>query len=173
MEPPYIGMTDVPDADWLTRMLNRYLHADGHKSGRQLHAGVMMSFKTLNGLETKWAAAWPKKEEVAGIFIAHTDVLNVLHYADYDGIDPAENVARAATYGGPYLDAVQLDMVWPDPAAIRAFAERRPRLRVILQVGAKALAQVDEDADTLIERLKAYEDALDDVLLDMSGGKGV
>ena len=173
MRPPYIGMTDVPDADWLTRMLNRYVDADGPRCGRWLHAGVMMSYKSMNGLPTRWSAAWPKNEEVAGIFVPSHWILNTLHYADYDGVDVLASLERAAGYGGRWLGAIQLDMIWPDPAAIRAFAERRPKLRLILQVGAKALSQADEDADALIERLKAYDGALSDVLLDMSGGKGV
>lgn len=173
MKFPYIGMTDVPSADWLTWMLDRYIEADGPKSGRMLHAGVMMSYKTLNAIETKWAAVWPKIEDVAAVFVPHPYILNTLHYADYEGREVVASLDLAARFGGASLDAIQLDMIWPDAEIIKAFAESRPELRIILQVGAKALALIDDDADTLIERLKPYEGAIHDVLLDKSGGRGL
>lgn len=169
----YIGMTDVPSADWLTRMLTHFIEAGGSEGGRQLHAGVMMSYKSLNGLPSDWSAAWPKNEEVAGIFVPNPFILNTLHYADYHGHDVAENLERAFEYGGPDLDAFQLDMIWPDPAVVREFADRHPLLRIILQVGSKALEKAEDDPETLIELLKPYEDAIEDVLLDKSGGKGL
>jgi hypothetical protein len=168
----YIGMTDVPSADWLARMLTRFMEAGGAEGERQLHAGVMMSFKSLNGLESEWSAVWPKNSEVAGIFVKNPFILNTLHYADYQGQDVAECLERAVDFGGPNLDAIQLDMIWPEPAVIRTFADRHPLLRIILQVGSKALEKVDDDPETLIERLKHYGE-VEDVLLDRSGGKGI
>ena len=172
MRQPYIGMTDVPNADWLRTIMYEYVTEGGQELRRDLHAGVMMSYKTLNGLETKWSAAWPKNEEIAGIFIRHCDVLNTLHYADYDGASDAGMLTRAASYGGEHLNAVQLDMIWPLPEILRPLNDDPRGLRLILQVGPKALAQVDDDAGTLVDRLKPYGSQIHDVLLDASGGKG-
>ena len=175
MRPPYIGITDVPSAEWLKSMLRFYIDVDdrGGLVSHQLHAGVMMSYKTLNGLETKWSAVWPKKEGIANIFLpTHFALLNTLHYADYEGIDVEEGLLQAVHFGGPNLDALQLDMIWPDPFAVRCCAARHPHLRIILQVGSKALAQVNDDPKTLIERLEQYEGIVHDVLLDKSGGRG-
>lgn len=172
MKKPYIGMTDVPSADWLHRMIDLYYELGPNP--RLLHAGVMMSYKTLNGLETKWAAVWPKSEEVASIFVRGPDMLNTLHYADYDDESTADDFRRVVRLGGPHLDAVQLDMVWPKPELVEVLRAAYSGLRVILQVGAKALAAVDDDAEALIERLKAYPSSIiQDVLLDMSGGQGL
>jgi hypothetical protein len=169
----YIGMTDVPSADWLKRMLLRFHEAGGPDGDRQLHAGVMMSYKSLNGLEHKWTAVWPKNEEVAGIFVQDSHVLNTLHYADYHERTVADCLVRVVEFGGPNLDAIQLDMIWPSSAVITAFAARFPNVRIILQVGSKALEGIDDDPETLIERLKPYEDSIQDVLIDRSGGKGI
>lgn len=168
---PYIGMTDVPNAVWLRGMLS--VHYREGETQRLLQAGVMMSYKSLNGLETKWAAAWPKNEAIAGIFVDAVDVLNCLHYADYDGASGGDDIRRALRYGGPHLNAVQLDMIWPKPELLELMRGLKSELRIILQVGAKALEQAGDDADTLIERLKPYRGLVDDVLLDRSGGQGL
>ncbi|MEK7546067.1 MAG: hypothetical protein AAB554_03240 [Patescibacteria group bacterium] len=169
---PYIGMTDVPSPEWLSARLNAFQEAGGGMLPHQLHSGVMMSFKSLNGIRTKWAAVWPKNAEIEKIFVRHADVLNVLHYADYDGHTGLDDLRHAVMYGGPRLDGLQLDMPWPSPKLVAALKKAHPEVRIILQVGRRALDQVSDDPKRLPERLEKYQDAIDDVLLDKSGGEG-
>jgi hypothetical protein len=134
----------------------------------------MMSHKTLNGIETKWSKAFPPKEAIAGIFEAGAgETMNCLHYADYDAVDITDNLANAIGYGGAAMNALQLDMVWPDPIAVESALPLDRRPEVILQVGAVALEAVHSDPKKVVERLYEYEGVVDYILLDKSMGRGL
>ena len=175
---PYIGMTDVPSAEWLRARLEVFRKAGGELIPHLLHAGVMMSYKTLHGLSTKWSKAWPRTDEIESIFVDDPFVLNTLHYADYpDSEVPTprtnendiEEILRRCSHN---LDAIQFDMVWPYPELLGIVKETNSSPRVILQVGKLALSELDHDIARLMQRLEAYEACVDDILLDMSGGTG-
>lgn len=175
---PYIGMTDVPSAEWLRERLETFIAAGGRMLDHQLHAGIMASYKTLHGLPTKWAAAWPKLEDAGKIFIDDERVLNTLHYADYP--DDEHPIARTTVRDIEELirrcrwpiDAIQFDMVWPRPELLDAIKELNKAPRVILQVGDKALKELGYDIAAFVRRIQSYNGCVDDVLLDMSGGTG-
>ncbi|MEK7603605.1 MAG: hypothetical protein AAB461_00595 [Patescibacteria group bacterium] len=152
------------------------------KPGREVHyklgVGVMMSYKTLNNLPTKWSAAFPAKELVADIFVSNglsTDywLFNTLHYADYEGIDVLNNLLKATQFGGKNMNALQLDMIWPKPEVLRAYREKHTNIQVIIQANSVALEQINNDPDKLAERLLSYGKAIDYVLLDKSMGRGL
>ena len=148
------------------------------KMDHLLGVGVMMSRETLYGLPSKWAAAFPPKESVASIFIDHPGVYNVLHYADYDNASDAKDFRKALSYGGPHVNAMQFDMIWPNPCEIAEALGRDNSgphpIKVILQVGRKAIALYDNNIGRIIEVLKLYRalNCLDYVLLDKSSGGG-
>src|SRR5688572_6825843 len=81
---PYIGITDFTDPEQVLAM--RDVFESTGATTRQLHVGVMMSRKTMLGLESMYSKAFPPKERVQQIFY-DTQTLNCLHYADYDS-DP-------------------------------------------------------------------------------------
>jgi hypothetical protein len=134
-----------------------------------------MSRKTLLGLETKWAAVWPAKERLAGIFIPHPRALNTLHYADFEDTDPdlLLNLTHAANFGGSHLNALQLDMVWPNAKVIRQFRTLRPDLKIILQISGRSMEQEQNDPDRVAVRVQTYDAMIDYVLLDQSMGRGL
>ncbi len=171
---PYIGITDVPDAAWLASMLRHYRACGGEMLAHKLHAGVMTSYKMLNGIKTSWSNIWPKPEEIADIFVSDPCVLNVLHYADYNDKDRdlAGTLMRVAELGGPYLHALQLDMPWPNVTALKTFERSCPSIDVILQVGEVAIKRAGGDVSEVVDRLQAYSSAIDSVLLDLSMGRG-
>jgi len=180
---PYIGITDFMTASEVQEMFRVFQEAGGPEIGRVLQAGVMTSKKVLTDVPTKWSKAFPKKEDLRGIFLYHDHLLGTLHYADYDEAPCLEqDLDRALSYAefgfagqpGTYcLRAVQLDMIWPDPAKLLQWSGWHPHIRVILQVGKEALAQVGNDPDNLLARLEPYKRCVDDVLLDKSAGKGL
>jgi hypothetical protein len=170
---PYIGITDFMTEAQSRTALDLFEQLGGPRGGRKLMVGVMMSYKTLNGLPTKWTAAFPWNEDVAGIFVRHPAAYNTLHYADYDGVDVGENLALAAAFGGPDLDAIQLDMVWPDPDVVRRFRDVHPAIEIVLQANAVALGQVGNDPAKFIAMIDDYGPCLDHVLLDKSMGRGL
>ena len=174
MKIPYIGICDFETAEQVVRM--REVLAENQVVGaeRMLMAGVMMSYKTSNGFPTKWSNVFPRKERVNRIFSAgFSDVLNTLHYADYDGVDVADCLERATVFGGTNMNAIQLDMIWPDPGVVGIYKEKHPDIRIVLQVGANAFDKIGNNPENFLAELKRYGGALDYALLDKSMGRGL
>jgi hypothetical protein len=170
----YIGICDFPSGEQALKTAEFFqkLCAD-HRLNSKLMVGVMMSFKTLTDTPSKWATAWPKKEDVADIFVDHPAVLNTLHYADYDCNTSVWHLFEAAKFGGPRLHAIQLDMIWPPDVIVKGLKRKFPDLEVVLQINTKALEAVENNPNTLVEWLKKYNGVLNYVLLDKSHGRGV
>ncbi len=171
----YIGITDFMRREEVERMRAVFSR---HPKGRafSLHIGVMMSYNTLHGLPSKWTNAFPPKETIADIF-GCTETMNCLHFADREKRKPGvvvDSLGEALTWGGRGINALQLDMIWPAPVALRRVLEifGQP-LEVILQVGTEALAEVSNHPIPFIKRLGTYEGLITHVLLDKSGGRGV
>lgn len=155
----------------------RVLKVAAGPTTRYLMVGVMMSRKTLNGLETPWAKVFPPKEDIVNIFSASDRCLNTIHYADFEGhgVDVCDNLQKVIEWGGPHLHAIQLDMTWPEPSQIweAVHISRRP-IGIILQIGRQALQEVDHDPEKLVERFEAdgYAQIVSGLLLDQSMGEG-
>lgn len=173
MQNSYIGITDFTASVRTEQMLEVFERASGDEFKRLLMVGVMMSYKTLNNLATKWANVFPPKESVRDIFVPHPLALNTLHYADYDAIDVAENIERATRFSGPNIDAIQLDMIWPEPKIVMEYRDRHPEIKVIIQGNQGAIEAVDGNPLEFVAKLRDYKDAIDYILLDKSMGKGL
>lgn len=171
---PYIGITDFTNYDQVQKMLKVFHAHLPSGSKRKLHVGVMMSYKTLNNIPSKWQNVFPPKQRIARIFSSE-ETYNCLHYADYENHhDLAENLTDAISYCGNGADAIQLDMTWPAPKQIDRFvATAGKKLEVILQIGKHALAEVNNNPQAVAERLESYRGVIDRVLLDSSMGKGL
>ena len=169
---PYVGITDFMTFEQVRRMLAVFKANLKLGQNRRLHFGVMMSYKTLHELESKWTNAFPPKETIANIFESD-ETMNCLHYADYDATDVFQSLAQAISFGAIGINALQLDMVWPDPGHVAsAVHASRKQLEVILQVGRNAIEQANNDPKEVVERLRDYEGVAQHVLLDKSMGRG-
>ncbi|KKS13620.1 MAG: hypothetical protein UU70_C0012G0005 [Candidatus Yanofskybacteria bacterium GW2011_GWA1_41_6] len=169
---PYVGITDFTHPEQVEQMLAIFKKS---LAKHQLMVGVMMSYKTLHGLPTKWTKAFPPKESIADIFYSD-DTYNCLHYADYKdySIRLWENLSHVISYGGIGIHALQLDMIWPNPNAIwHSVHSSRKQLEVILQLNTNALAEVGDNPEALVNRLAEYEGIVHRVLLDKSMGRGL
>ncbi len=174
MLQPYIGITDFTNFGQVQKMLDIFKSHIPLGSNRKLHVGLMMSYKTLHGLPSKWSTVFPPKETIADIF-SSDEAYNCLHYADYDN-DPAlwESLSRAISYCGTGIHALQLDMTWPDPNQIaNGMHTSRKQIEIILQIGRNALAEANDDPQAVVERLKEYDGVIHRVLLDKSIGRGI
>ncbi len=176
----YIGITDFETPEQAQKMLDIFAELIQGKQPRKLMVGIMSSYKTLNGIDTKWAKAWPTNEGVGDFFKPHPLALNTLHYADFAQATTSKDLIQAVqfadTHGG--LDALQLDMPWPDPVmlseAIRNFAPLKKRqMPIILQVGSVAIKQCGGNMADVVKMLFRYENIISHILLDLSGGKGI
>jgi hypothetical protein len=59
MRIPYVGITDFTTFEQVKHMLTVFNKNLEQGQSRRLHVGVMMSYKTLHGMETKWTEAFP------------------------------------------------------------------------------------------------------------------
>lgn len=171
---PYIGITDFRNVRQVRYMLRIFNERKSIHSDRMLHVGVMMSRKTLLGLPTKWTKAFPTNVEIADI-LSVPETYNCLHYADYEQ-DPDfhRNLRQAIAFGGDGMNALQLDMIWPDSTIVaHAVTFSHKELEVILQIGKNAMEVEGNDPKRIIDRLARYDGAIDRVLLDRSMGNGV
>ena len=114
MKTPYIGVCDFTHARQVRRLLPLFPVELPHR----LMVGVMMSYKTLRGIPTKWQHVFPPKETISSIF-SSDQVYNCLHYADYDSnLDLGKCLCDAISLCQTGIYALQLDMVWPHPGQI-------------------------------------------------------
>ncbi|MFO0743722.1 MAG: hypothetical protein U0469_01575 [Candidatus Paceibacterota bacterium] len=155
------------------KMAEIFLKNKQSGSKRKLHVGVMMNYKTLNGIPSKWENAFPKKEEVSSIFLGHPSIFNVLHYADYEGVDVLENLFKATDYAGNHLNGLQLDMIWPEVDVLKEYRKKYPLIKIILQGNTEAFKLVGNDIDVFVQRVKEYKYSVDYILLDKSMGRGL
>ncbi len=170
---PYIGITDFSNAKQVQDMLVVFNQHLSKNSSRKLHVGVMQSYKTFYGLPSKWQNVFPAKEILDQIFFCN-HVYNCLHYADYDNKTDYKTLSQVIFYGGIYLNAIQLDMIWPDPGQVASgvHTSRKP-IEVILQIGTQAIYDAENDPEIVVEKLADYENVIHRVLLDKSMGKGI
>lgn len=175
MNIPYIGITDFTEFAQVEKMLSVFNNKKGILVPRRLHVGVMMSYKTLNGIETKWSKAFPKNESIAEIFSSKDkETMNCLHYADYENINFEENLTKAISFGGEGINAIQLDMVWPDRKILKkVISGFKKDIEVILQVNKVAIELDEENPSYVANHISLYDDFITHVLLDKSMGKGL
>ncbi len=172
---PYIGVTDFTNFEQVTKMLEVFRRHRSSGSQRMLHVGVMMSFKTLNGIETKWSKAFPPKDKITDIFRPNDDdVYYCLHYADYLHDTKFTDLARGLEYAGPFVHALQLDMPWPDPEVVASGVNKsHKQIEVILQVGKRSIEEANDRPEEVVRRLEEYVGVIHRVLLDTSMGRGL
>ena len=86
MHIPYISITDFTYYRQVQKMLfiaEKFNNGKPDEKKCKLGVGVMMSYKTLHGLDTKFSKVFPANEAIADIFINHSLAFNTLHYAFY------------------------------------------------------------------------------------------
>lgn len=136
--------------------------------------GVLVSSKTLVGGTNKWPNRYPPIDSIPDIFsMDWPRVLRTIHYNTDDPSTLVEQVHQVIDIAPSSIDALQLNMRWPSPIMLQRINRNHPHLRIILQIGASALADVDEPGEIFLGKaLKDYEGVVDDFLVDPSGGKG-
>lgn len=171
---PYIGITDFMEPSQVERMQVVFTQEFPRPSLRKLHVGTMTSRKFIDDLPTRWKNVFLPVDRIHSVFIGGSDVLmNVLHYADYeDGTNLYDILLKLVRYGGRYLNAIQLDMIWPDIKDLQNFHALYSDVDIILQVGQNALQIIENNPRVLVSRLKRYEGIVKYVLLDKSMGQG-
>lgn len=170
----YVGVCDFLTKEQVEDM-SQFFKQHVRSSQLQLMVGTMTSYKVLNGIETKWTKVFPKPEQLKDIFSVQEEHLaNTIHYADYDNNSGLSNtLCEVIELCGEGLNAIQLDMVWPDPKELEYF-KKQYNLPIVLQVSSKAMSACADNPIDVAEIIRTqYDDLVSHVLLDCSMGKGI
>ncbi len=136
--------------------------------------GVLVSAKTLAGGTNKYPNRYPPIGRVPEIFsLDQEHILRTIHYNTDDASTLDEQIDQLMAAVPGAVDAIQLNIRWANPVKMQKIARKYPRLRIILQIGSGALADVTESEDIYIgQALRSYAGVVTDFLIDPSGGKG-
>ncbi len=177
---PYVGITGFMSLTEVVACSNVFREA-AQTAGEYVTAnlkfmiGVLVSSKTLTGGTNKWPGRYPTMARIPGIIsMKYQDhLLYTIHYNTDDPITIDEQVDQVINIAPSSINAIQLNIRWVNPVKLQRVKRKYPDLRIILQIGAGALADVGELGEIFLgDALRAYEDVADDFLVDPSGGKG-
>lgn len=170
MHKPYIGVTGI-----MTPQERRAVtSAFGIPRTHHLMRGVLVSPKTLAGGTNKYPHRYPPIGEVHKIFDKTAGVFNCIHTTEDEQKPLNGHLMRIINACGSNVHGFQLNMCWPSVKELAEFHENTFfGYRVVLQVGRRAMEQVDYQPPLLVERLREYREVIHDVLIDGSGGKGI
>ncbi len=175
---PYIGITGFMALSEVVTCDNVFCEAlQGLKtptaSELKFMVGVLLSSKTLAGVTNRWTDRYPLVSKIPEIISANREhLLYTIHY-NTDDAETIDEQVDAIMGISARIDAIQFNIKWASHVKLQRVRRKYPDLRIILQVGAGALSEVNEPGDThLGEALKAYEGVGDDYLVDPSGGVG-
>jgi hypothetical protein len=132
--------------------------------------GVLASNKTLDGLENLMPFKFPKREDIANIFIDNPLALNMIHLACDDQGKLLSYLNMATELGGPNLHGFQLNIVFPCHETIRTYRQNNPDKIIILQISPHMMG--GKDLNQIIHALYLYRGIIDGIIFDHSRGKG-
>ncbi len=168
--PPYIGVTGFTHRNQIIAAIKTI----PRRAQYRLMAGILVSSKTMDGQTNRFPARYPHWEDIPGIPVSDPRVLNLAHFATKRPERLAEDMDVIMNHAAN-LDGIQLNMAWPDPKQLAEFRIVHDDAVIVLQIGAKAFAEVGEKNH---QRLAAwlyytYGSVINYALLDPSGGLGL
>lgn len=160
---PYIGITDFGARKEIERMLNEFKEHVPLGSNRRLRAGAILHWQKLYNDKANWLKIYPAKEAIAYI-LASRETYNCLQYVgDSRKYGFWKDLLRAILYGGVGINAVQLDMTWPDPNDIARGVETAGKeIEIILQLNSDVLRDPQRG---IVHKLKNYRGVIHRVFL--------
>lgn len=165
MIPTYIGYADVYDTDLIRTLYKSYMGAGGPATKRRLCVGVKTSYDILN--QRKDGFMRPRK--IASMFFDNSHMFNVLHYLDYQHKDLTRYIGAAINAGGPFLEAIQLHMNWPDIEQVRKTRIGYPHLALMLRINGFSLISEGDvlTPQELAQKIRAYRMGIDAIVFDL------
>jgi hypothetical protein len=168
---PYFGISDFTSLSTVESVLSIFRARKAPSLKYKFQIAVMMNPSSLHGEGARLHHIYPPREQISAI-LSSNEAYNCLRYTDYGkDKDLWKSLAKAISYGGFNLDALQLDMVWPDRDMIKkAVPNYRNDLEVILQIGHRSLHEMGNDPRQVVEKLSEYQGIIHRVFLDNGGG---
>ncbi len=168
---PYVGITGFMSSAEVTTVLN--LVDEKQSAERQIMVGVLASLKTIRGEKNKWPGRYPKTNDIKDIFLDDARALNLVHYNTKEPESLYSQLTMMTGVGGRLLHGFQLNIPWPNPTELERYVESHYGKMIVLQVGAGAYEMVERSPKALAAKIRdEYDDLIDYVLLDPSGGAG-
>jgi hypothetical protein len=166
---PYIGITGFMSRQEVQQVLAVFPEHSPYLA----MVGVLVSDKTLRKTPSN-PKRYPKGENLKNIFTNHPRALNLLHFNTKEPEWLLDDLCVAHEWAGPLCHGFQLNVAWPNPAALEQYKkqERFGRKIVVLQCGPQALQEVGGASRKLAHRLRQYEGLIDYALIDPSAGTG-
>ena len=168
LPPPYVGITGIMQPDDTSGALEYFERPETYK----LMVGVLASKTTLLGNPPSNPNRYPPKDVIRHLFLDDDRLLNLIHYNTSDLDTLSGQLEEMRWHAGPNCHGFQLNIPWPDPAAIKTHLKMRPGSTIVLQVGPRAFERIDHSPFLLTRRLQEYIGLAQYVLLDASGGTG-
>lgn len=162
----YIGVTgfaNLADLEVIPRLVK------AAPATHRIMAGVLVSYKTLRGEappSPRYAPGGGVEEILRGA--KEAGAWPVVHYNSRSGDLGAELERLVERF--PAMEGIQLNIVAPDPYAIRDFNKAHPNIEVILQVNGASLVNGAISAAEYVERYLPH--GIRHALIDPSGGRG-
>lgn len=171
---PYIGITGFMSLDEVEEIMKLIPKNPSHA----LMVGVLASYRTLRCEPQKRPNRNPRLIDIQDIFPCrwlHRNgkrmTHNLVHYNTKDASSLADQLCKMARCSKSDCDGFQLNIAWPPQKELEKFLQQYMR-RIVLQVGGRALKELEKSPTELANRIFDYYGLIDAVLLDMSGGLG-
>lgn len=137
-----------------------------------LALGVLVSRKTLNGALNKYPNKYPKIGLVSDLFVDSIEAINVIHYSsDSKGVVLLNELCQVAELSEK-LDAIQLNIAWPEPGVLVEFKQLYRNVNLILQVPVSEVLENPHISKPINAVALQYNKVVDKFLIDFSRGFG-
>lgn len=174
IEKPYIGVTGISmpeEAEIIAETFSTVLPEDASHQGM---SGYLVTSKTLGSFGER-SAKYPNLDNLPELLkITNGSGLNVIHYATSDKDTLSEQILRLFTKSNIYADglcqALQLNISWPDVNELESIRTAMPDLKLVLALTPKIVRE--ETRFDIEDRITDYQELVDFVLVDPSGGNG-
>ncbi|MDP3731161.1 MAG: hypothetical protein Q8R34_01555 [bacterium] len=168
MGKSYVGITGFMSS----KEVQTVLESVPESSGRLVMIGVLAGLKTLKSLPNKWPNRYPLVPNIPTIFSRHIKAFNLIHYSTDDKSTLPGQLFLLSYLCKEKLHGFQLNMAWPSVTLLGRFKNDFPSKKLVLQVGRRALEEVNNSPEQLAARVAEYAGIAEYMLLDPSGGKG-
>ena len=170
---PYVGITGVANQLEVDNVIKEFEDSGYTLKSRHLPMlGFLVSLKTLNGQETS-NRRYPKFKNLRHLVErTKNKVSPMVHYNSGEKTTLSEQLDKLfySLYHDNLCKAVQLNIIYPDIKEIIKTKAKMPYLRIVFQISNSMIE--GKTSKQLAKSIKGYNNLVDYVLIDPSGGKG-
>lgn len=170
---PYISVTGVTNLEEAKILADTFNHCLSAQSSHQGAVGFLVNSYTLEGFNRK-PSRFPNSAQLPDLLAETGDtVLNIIHYNTKNREELAGQVKElfgARLYQDKLCRVLQLNVRWPDVHQVETIKLALPELQIILPITPRILRR--QSKEEIAERVGEYENLIDFILIDPSGGRG-